>query len=239
MAQEMFGASAEYAILLTSPVYKGIDIPRGDGHSLLLIPGFMGDKNGLRPMNNWLKRIGYSPETVDVGKSTLGFNTPWEENIEQAEKQLIALARRSQEFDMKFDGVTVIGHSLGGMIARNLARRRPNLVDKVISLGSPHSPKSQHAESRPVVALAESFIRSDRNPRSTFKKIMRGQEYDLLKPPNSVKTISIYTHDDGVCNWKDCVDPNSQATNIEVAGTHMGLIWNAAVYRLLGRELAA
>jgi pimeloyl-ACP methyl ester carboxylesterase len=153
-------AGVELAELLTSPVFYGLGVPRGDHRAVLLLPGFLASDNNLVILAGWLRRIGYRP-------AQSGFTV----NAGSLDDLLRQVERRAQAATSRGTRVTVIGHSLGGIFARIMAVRRPDLIDSIITLGSPLSS----------------------NPRTA---------------------------------------------NIEVRGTHFGLIWNAAVYRRLARLLA-
>jgi pimeloyl-ACP methyl ester carboxylesterase len=116
----------ELAELLVSPVFWG-RAPRGDGHSVLVIPGYAAGDFAMTLIRNWLRRVGYRP--IESG---LNANPGWSEEIVQAlgdlaESQFLRSARR----------VTLIGHSLGGLQARSVAQRRPHAVRQVIALGAP------------------------------------------------------------------------------------------------------
>jgi pimeloyl-ACP methyl ester carboxylesterase len=117
----------ELARLFTSPVFWRQQAPRGDGHSVLVIPGYSVGDLALTPMRAWLKRVGYRPV-----KSGLHFNPGWSEEIVEE------LGRRAEdEFRRIGRRVTLIGHSLGGLQARSIAQRRPHAVRRLIALGTP------------------------------------------------------------------------------------------------------
>src|ERR1700691_3936824 len=125
--KEFAVAVIELAGLVASPVFWKSKMRRGDGHSVLVIPGYgAGDVNFI-PMRNWLKRMGYRPV-----KSGGDFNPGWSEEIVEELGQ-----RAEDEFHDSGRRVTLIGHSLGGLQARSVAQRRPHAVRRLIMLGAP------------------------------------------------------------------------------------------------------
>src|SRR3954447_21229633 len=117
---------AELARLLVDPVYRGGGVPHGDGAPVLLIPGFLAGDNSLSVMAGWLRRIGHRPRA-----SGIRFN------LDFSNRAPLGLERRLQRAaDDPGRTVAVIGHSRGGHFAKALARRRPDLVARVVSLGA-------------------------------------------------------------------------------------------------------
>ena len=214
-------AGVELAELLASPVYYGLGVPRGDGRTVLLIPGFMGSDGYLTILAGWLRRIGYRPAQSGIAL-----------NAGSLARLLRQVERRVEALTTDGERLTVIGHSLGGVFARVTAVTRPDLIDDVITLGSPLVGNPRHNSHPLVQALGEVMIRDS-----------RGDEDDamarLARPlPDGVRLTSIYTKEDAIVHWRSCVDEDPHAECIEVRGTHVGMAWNAAVYRHLGRILA-
>lgn len=211
-------AGVELAELLASPVYYGIGVPRGDGRTVLVIPGFMGSDNYLTILAGWLQRIGYRPAQsgIALNAGSLG------RLLRQVERRAERLARDQR--------LTVIGHSLGGVFARILAVTRPDLVDDVITLGSPLVGDPRTAAHPLVRAMGEIFI-VDRAVEEADAMAR------LASPlPEGVRLASIYSREDAIVDYRSCLDPTGE--QIEVRGSHVGLAWNASVYRRLGRLLA-
>jgi pimeloyl-ACP methyl ester carboxylesterase len=119
--------AVEFTMLLADPVFWGWGVQQGDGHSVLALPGLGGGDTYLRPMRGWLSRIGYRA----VG-SGIDVNLGWSE---EALDEIAELAE--QEFRRSRSKVTIIGHSLGGMMGYVVAAHLPHLVRQVITLGSP------------------------------------------------------------------------------------------------------
>ena len=118
---------AELASLVASPVFWTWRARGGDGHSVLVIPGYGAQDRDMIAMRIWLKRMGYRPV-----KSGLDVNLGWSEEI--VEKLGL---RAEGEFRSSGRRVTLVGHSLGGLEARSVAQRRPHAVRSLIMLGAP------------------------------------------------------------------------------------------------------
>jgi pimeloyl-ACP methyl ester carboxylesterase len=102
-------------------------VPRGDRHSVLVLPGLFAGDGYLEPLRRWLLRVDYTPV-----RSGLKRNPGWSEEVVH---ELGGLAEES--FRRSGQRITIIGHSMGGVIGRSLAVRHPVAVRHVITLGSP------------------------------------------------------------------------------------------------------
>jgi pimeloyl-ACP methyl ester carboxylesterase len=220
------------ARLLAHPVLRGRGIPRGDGRSVLLLPGFLVGDYTLATMALWLRTIGYRPARV-------GFLT----NTDCSERALRRLEVRADGLvDARGRRVAVIGHSRGAHLAKAIAARRPELVSHVIALGGGLS--RQMAISAPTaatVALVRAWHRltTDRHQRRgcLSEQCRCSFTRDYSAPfPESVRLTSIYSREDGVVRWRSCVVP--YANNVEVRGTHVGLAFNPQVYVAIATALS-
>lgn len=125
--KEFAASVAELAGLGLSPVFWTPRAHGGDGHSVLVIPGYGAQDRDLTAMHVWLKRMGYRGV-----KSGLGCNLGWSEQI--VEKLRL---RAEDEFRNTGHRVTLVGHSLGGLEARSVAHRMPLAIRRLIMLGAP------------------------------------------------------------------------------------------------------
>src|SRR5690242_19628352 len=134
---------AELLLLHTSPVFYGFGVPRGDGSGVVIIPGFLGTDVYLLELHAWLGRIGYRPYFSGIG---LNADCP----------NLLIRYRLSETIEaaLKETGrkIHLIGHSLGGVLARSVAGQRPKDVASVITLAAPFRGTVVH---RTVLRAAE------------------------------------------------------------------------------------
>jgi pimeloyl-ACP methyl ester carboxylesterase len=219
-------AALELWELLASPVYYGIGVPRGDGAPVLVSPGFLGSDDYLSLLRGWLRRVGYRPHAS--GLLCIG---PVERLFGQLLRRAEGLAAAERR------PLVLIGHSLGGLLSREVARRRPDLVEHVITLGSGRPPMDAaevDATDPHVEAWAERLLGAGMPVRE------RLAAHDIRGGPlpEAVRLSCLYSRDDAVVHWRSCQDPDPRTTLCEVRGSHTGLAWNAAVYRHLGRLLA-
>lgn len=195
--------------------------PRGDGHPVLVLPGFTTTDASTTLLRRYLELLGYTPFAWELGRN-LGPKAIGREG----EKLVDRLDAIHVETSRK---VTIIGWSLGGVMARQLARRRPDLVRQVISLGSPFTGNPQATN---VLRAYEAL---------TGQRIADAEtQYQLHEsrtaPP--VPSTAIYSKADGIVAWQNCCEPQDAATdNIEVYGSHCGLGVNASVLYAIADRL--
>ena len=214
----------EYLRLIRDPVYRGIDVPPGLGRPVMLIPGFLAGDWTLRTPFQWLRRMGYRPRMGGVT-----FNVMYSEvMLRPLIDSLAALYKRTGA------RVSLVGHSRGGVLAMVLAHRKPELVERVITLGSPvNDPFDVHPLTMAGVRAAHLYnVVRYGHPASVEMRFLR----DLAAAPK-VPTTSIYSRSDGVINWKACLRTDINA--VEVKGSHVGLALNPEVYRILAHLLPA
>jgi triacylglycerol lipase len=232
--EALFGI--DWLSLRLSPVYYGIGVPRGNGDPVIVIPGFLGSDNYLVEMYNWLRRIGYQPYYSRIGRNADCPDILRERLFETLDRVWAENGKKAH----------LIGHSLGGLIARAAASRRPEHVAQVICLGSPFGDIRVH----PMVLAAAGFVRgriTQRNgngnrevKRTCYTGSCTCDFAQALRDemPASVPRAAIYTETDGVVDWHSCIEEN-KALNTRVDGTHSGLAFNPQVYRKLAELLAS
>jgi hypothetical protein len=226
----------DLVMLHASPVCYGIGVPRGDNSAVILIPGFLGSDRYLTQLHSWLQHIGYRPYSSGI---TLNAECP----------NLLIRHRLSETIDRALDEtgrqVHVVGHSLGGIIARSIANQRPKDVASVITLAAAFR-GSLHRSIHSVVLRAAKTVRKqilqEHGPQVLPACYTSRCTCDFLthlrcKIPSSVLETAVYTRNDGVVDWRCCVtgDPD---VDCEVSGTHLGLVFNASVYKIIADRLA-
>ena len=217
-------AGLEWAALKLSPAYYGFGVPRGDGAPVVLVPGFLGSDLSLAELHLWLRRMGYRSHLSGIGTNADCPDTLLERLIETVDRVYRESGQR----------VTLIGHSLGGLLARAAAGLDPQKVSQVITIGTP----SHRLATHPVVQrLVRKVLRRGyrRAQAGCLRSFHRGLRACL---PQSVPVAAICSQDDPVVDRRDCLDWNG-GRNIEVSGTHVGLPVNPMVYRELARLLAS
>jgi pimeloyl-ACP methyl ester carboxylesterase len=219
-----------FSTLLRDPVYYGQGVRRGAGEPVLLIPGFFAGDWMMAVMARWLARIGYRPYLSGID---------W--NVGCPDRKVELLGWRTQAI-VRESGVplVLVGHSLGGMLARSIAVRFPERVRHLVMLGTPSRTESWAAirpEWRLAVRAAQSLWSAlGVNPRQCgTPRCECAFALQSATLPDSVGLSSIYTRSDEVIDWRTCIDP--QAENHEVPGGHLSLHINRHVYRLLAEIL--
>jgi pimeloyl-ACP methyl ester carboxylesterase len=205
--------------LLSSPALRRA--PRGDGHPVLVMPGFTGSDVSTRVMRAFLRRLGYYVHAWRLGRN-------WGPTDHIIDGLATRFATLSNEHEQR---LTLIGHSLGGIYARELARRAPERVRQVVTLGSPIR---WRRDSDSVVAP---LYRSLRRIHSERARDARRLDADHLT--HEVPLTAIFSKTDGVVSWRSCVfEPDDLHECIEVRGSHTGLIHNVASLRVVADRLA-
>ena len=229
--EALFGA--DLLLLHGSPVYYGLGVPHGDGSGVVLVPGFLGTDNYLTQLRSWLERIGYRAYFSGIGLNADCPNILIQRRLnENIEKALMETERK----------IHLIGHSLGGIIARSVANQRPGDIASVITLASPFRGTVAH---RTVLRAAEHVrkrILAEHGPGvlpTCYTGRCTCNFLDSLrrKIPSSVLETAIYTRNDGVVDWRYCVTGNT-ANDFQVPGTHIGLAFNSSAYTIIAHRLA-
>ena len=189
--------------------------PAGDGHLVIVLPGFLLNDESTWCLRAFLKGLGYRVHGFGMGRN-LGART-----VDVDGRRLIEMIDRVAQDEP----VSLVGHSLGGVLARDYARRHPGRVRRLITLGSPYAGDERSMPSA-VVRL-----------RRCLTLESAAQEVD--RSPLPVPHTIIYSESDGVVAAFDCRHLNSAADNIEVPGGHIGLVVNPIAFRVIAERLGA
>lgn len=225
--------AAEILLLHATPVYYGFGVPRGDGSGVVIIPGFLGTDLYLMELHAWLARIGYRPYFSGIGINAECPNLLIQRHLNDTiERALSETGRR----------IHLIGHSLGGVIARSVAGQRPQDVASVITLASPFRGT---VTSRTVLQASEAIrLRIlQEHGKGVLPHCYTGRctcnFVDSLKRdiPDSMMETAIYTRHDGVVDWRYCMTRNPEV-DFEVPGTHIGMAFNPSAYAIVAERLA-
>ncbi len=191
--------------------------PRGDGHPVLLVPAFLRSDSYMLRLRRFLAERGYAVSGWGLGV-----------NVGPTDRILAGVERRLDELTARHGRkASLIGHSLGGAIAREFAKRRPHQVRQLIVLASPiHLPTASPLE--PVYrALSRWHSAVSQGPHS------------VLNEPPEVPVTAVYTRSDGIVAWQSCLEAEGpRRENIEVRGPHSTMARNPAAWRIIADRLA-
>jgi hypothetical protein len=193
--------------------------PKGDGHPVLTLPGFLASDLSMAPMRRYLKELGYDTYAWKMGR-----------NIGGVSRMRAALRDRLAEiYSSTGCKVSVVGWSLGGVYARDLALQAPDMVRYVVTLGSPFA---NDVRATNATRLYEALSGEAVEDNSELRNAIAG---DLPVP-----ATSIYSRTDGIVNWRTCLlRPSDTAENIEVhLASHVGLGVNPAALWAVADRLA-
>lgn len=205
------------ASLLLSPLL--LTAPRGDGHPVLTLPGFLASDLSMAPMRRYLKELGYDTRGWQMGRNIGGV----------ARIRAALLARLTEIHAETGRKVSVIGWSLGGVYARDLALQAPAMVRAVVTLGSPFANDVTATNATRLYELLSG------ETAESFPELRSAISGDLPVP-----ATSIYSRSDGVVNWQTCrLRASETAENIEIyLASHVGLGVNPAALWAVADRLA-
>ena len=194
-------------------------LPQGDGHPVLVLPGLMADDASTRVLRATLRRLGYRVHGWRLGR-----------NIGPTAACVSGMRDRIADLSDRYGRpLSLVGWSLGGIFARDLARRTPDSVRQVITLGSPFR-LTRHSQSRASRAF-------DRYSHLHVQN--RSLPLEPAGQPLPVPTTSIYSHFDGIVHWQTCLEtPSARAENIAVIASHLGLGHHPAAIWAIADRLA-
>jgi len=229
--EALFGA--ELLLLHASPVYYGLGVPPGDGSAVVLIPGFLGSDLYMAHLSSWLSRLGYRPYLSGIHLNAECPNLLIKYRLaEIIEKALQETERR----------IHLIGHSLGGIMARSIAVQQSRDVASVISLASPFRGKVLHRSLMQATAAVREKVIQEHGKEVlpdcyTARCTCEFVSSLICKMATPVMETAIYTRDDGFVDWRYCRTGNPD-NDFEVTGTHIGMVFNPSVYSLVASRLA-
>jgi len=215
---EPLRAALEYAGMR---VMNKAALPPGDGHPVVIFPGLAADRHSIGPLKEFCEQLGYT--AYDWGR---GFNTGpqgdvdmWLDELAQHVRELTSAHR---------ERVSLVGWSLGGIYAREVAKKLTGSVRQVITIGTPLAGSAEQTNVSWVYRLV-----SGQKPMLDDAMMVR------LRTAPDVPTTSIFSRSDGVVAWQACIqDGVAQHTeNIEVDGSHCGLGWNTEVLSVIADRL--
>ncbi|HSG88237.1 MAG TPA: alpha/beta hydrolase [Pseudomonadales bacterium] len=203
------------------PVLRAL--PRGDGHPVLVLPGFMASDQSTGLLRRQLERLGYRTHPWTFGRN-LG---PRGDLVER-------MVRRAREIsDVHGGRLSIVGQSLGGIYAREIARLIPERVRQVITLGSPFGALDGGGTNSGVSRLFEI------STGKTRAQLREEELFSDLRSPPSVPCTAVFSRTDGIAHWQVCLERDLPHTdNVEIMGSHCGMAFNPVVLWVLADRLA-
>lgn len=212
---ELLSAIQLPRLLLASP--RLLSAPHGDGGPVVDIPGWRAPEGSMAPIRAYLRWLGHDARTWGFGTNLGGV----ERDVERMSESVEDLAREHGR------PVALIGWSLGGVIAREVARRAPDSVRQVVTFGTP-------VVGGPAYTAAASAY----EPGAGEQADRLIDELDATRPIRTPIT-AIFTRRDGVVAWQACIDRKTAGIeHVEVGSTHLGLGIDPDVWEIAARALA-
>jgi hypothetical protein len=204
-------------------------VGRADAKVVMLIPGFLAGDATLLPLARFCRWLGHRTVFAGIWSNS---RCP-RETLDALAERLVRTRLRSGE------RVVVIGQSLGGTYARELATRCAQCVERVITLGSPL--RDVRGAANPAVVAAANWVAILRRTRDGCLTESCSCGTALVeRDPGDVPATVIYSRTDGIVHWQSCVDRSGSpmVENVEVMTSHVGMGLNVDVYRLIADRLA-
>ncbi|HEY2069423.1 MAG TPA: hypothetical protein VGG48_07705 [Rhizomicrobium sp.] len=203
-----------WACVLKPPAFPA-DVPRGDGHTVFVLPGFLAGDWTTGRLRHFLRLTGYRTETAKVSFNA-GPTPGMLSRLDETVRRLSADAP-----------ISIVGQSLGGVLARSLAFRHKAHVRCVVTLGSP----IRFPVTTPLQPFAQLLAR--------YQDESWMAEMDMLSRAPGVPVTAIYSEDDGILDWHQCLqDETAECRNVRVSGAHATMGSNPEVQRAVAFALA-
>lgn len=189
----------------------------GDGSTVVVVPGFATTDGWTKTLRRFLDDVGYRVHGWGLGHN--------HGNVEALLPEVEAVFERHA--DATGGPVKAVGWSLGGYLAREVARDRPDLVERIVTLGSPiiGGPK--------YTLVGRTYRRKGVDVDHIEKIVLEREDIPLQTP-----VVAVYSRRDGIVAWQACIDRfNPDVEHIEVDASHLGMIFNPDVYRVIAERL--
>jgi pimeloyl-ACP methyl ester carboxylesterase len=193
--------------------------PRGDGHPVIVFPGLLASDSSTKPLRIFLESRGYE---------VCGWGCGWNRGLSDGDglqEQMLDLIEK--QYSLHGRKVSLVGWSLGGIYARQLAKLVPDKVRCVVTLGSPFAGSARSTHAWRAYEWASGQSAEEAPPAFAGS----------LSEPPPVPTTAIFSRSDGICAWQGCVEANgSMSESIEVYSSHCGMGFNPlALYAVADR----
>lgn len=207
------------AVRLVGALPRLAAVPRGDGHLVVDIPGWRAPELTGAPLRAYLRRLGYDARGWGFGTNTGDVRR----DVDRVADLLLELVEGSGA------PASLVGWSLGGVIAREVARRHPDAVRRVITYGTPVTGGAA------FTSIARAYGRGDAS-RTDVDEVTRRLD---AASPIAVPLTVMFSKRDGIVAWQACIDRASPAAeHVEVFSTHLGMGVDPDVWSVVGARLA-
>lgn len=209
---EAFTAFEIPKLLLNAPELA--NLKSANPRDIMVLPGFGAGDVSTLPIRSYLEYLGHRVTGWDRGLNTA--------DVQETLYQLVeAVSKRKEE------KLVLVGWSLGGYLAREIARELPHRIEQVFTLGSPIIGGPKYTQIAPV-------YRAQGIDVDWIEQAVAEREAVPLTTP----VTAIYSKSDGIVAWQACIDENSpNVEHIEISASHIGLGISADVFRIIGQRL--
>ncbi len=195
-----------------------LGLPRGCGRTVVVLPGFGAGDASTIALRSFLRLLGHRPQGWGLGTNRGNA----QQLLPQVTRVLCDAAEGAGE------PVILVGWSLGGYLAREGARERPEAVRRIVTMGSP-------VVGGPKYTAVAPYYRAQGIDLDRIEAAVRERD----RVPLACPVTAIYSRRDGVVAWQACIDKvNPQVEHVEVRSTHVGLGFNPDVLSIVARRLA-
>ena len=197
--------------------------PSGDGHTVMVIPGFLTSDPATSFIRNQLRKLGYNAQPWKLGFN-LGPTTG-------RDIETLLMERIKELYMTSGRRISLLGWSLGGLLAREAARKHPDMIRQVITLASPVS------GSLDKTSLWDVYLKVF--GRNISQEDLEERVRRIGEPVPGVPFTSVYTQEDGVVAWQiSQVEETELSQNVQIPASHVGIIFNPRALYIIGDRLA-
>ncbi|MFZ1752020.1 MAG: alpha/beta hydrolase [Saprospiraceae bacterium] len=191
----------------------------GDGHPVMTLPGFLSSEKSTKILRGFIRDKGYDVYDWGLGR-----------NMGKLQDMELLITRIEEVYRLTGQQISLVGWSLGGVFARQVAKERPHLIRQIITLGSPFSGLGQPNN----IAWAYSALNGGKSVKHINEALLAN-----IPIPAPVPTTAIYSKIDGIVPWRFCMEmmPDDIHQNIEVYSSHIGMGVNFSVLAIIEDRL--